>query len=179
MYNFSKKDVSIRTAPLFVILFFCFCKIGLSQTTTPENSKAISVSISAEVKNSMELVTIRNMIFKDVRPSQREVYISPVTDGNAGQMKATGAPNARVRVSFFPNSKIYHSTSNSSIDFNYLVAVNSENNQTTSELINSDSRIFEMNSEGELFLWVGGRVDLSTIQPGNYTGDFVLEVEYL
>ncbi|MBN2732061.1 MAG: hypothetical protein JXR26_06510, partial [Balneolaceae bacterium] len=74
---------------------------------------------------------------------------------------------------------IYHSASNSSIDFNYLVAVNSENNQATSELISSDSRIFEMNSEGELFLWVGGRADISTIQPGNYTGDFVLEVEYL
>ena len=68
---------------------------------------------------------------------------------------------------------------NDSLLIEYQVFGYSGNNQQASEAIDAVDRILRFNSEGIFYLLIGGRIDISNASPGNYEGEFTLEIEYL
>jgi hypothetical protein len=146
-----------------------------------QNNDGISaqVNVSAEVIQSIELITVNSMRFANAQPGQREIYINPVNSLNAGFMIAVGTPSAEFRLFYLPERELTQIDGDASLTFTYEISGSSEDNQSTSELLELDNRNIRFNSEGRYYLWVGGRVNLENAAPGNYEGDFTIEIDYI
>jgi len=144
-----------------------------------QRTNSMSVNVTATVMNDIELTTIRNMQFGAVQPGQRNLSIDPVLDPEAGKMIATGIPNSMVRVSFIREWELTNDQNNQTLTFSYQVAGNSEDNQNTAELLRTDNRGLTFNEDGEYYFWIGGSVTVTNAVPGNYEGEFTIEIEYM
>lgn len=160
------------------ILFAAITFIG-TPIYTHAQSRSVSIDVSARVVDTIELTTIRNMSFEDIQPSQSELSISPVQDANAGKMVASGIPNARMRVQFLREWQLTNSRGGPPLTFFYQLAGNSVDEQSTAELLQTDNRNLEFNSDGEYYFWIGGTVNISEAEPGSYEGEFTIEIEYI
>lgn len=166
-----------RLSGIFILVIFGIQNVCAQ--SSGNSTDIISVRVSAEVTSAVEVITIQNIRFDETRPSQKYAEISPVLDSNAGYMKARGKPNAQVRISYIQENTVYKTNGVGTLTFNYSIAVNDNSDQATGELLLNDGNNFTLNSNGELFIWVGGRVDLSNAAPGTYVGNFMLEIEYI
>ncbi len=147
-----------------------------------DNRTSISISASAIVVGSdIELVTISDMGILDASRLQEgmEVYINPVFDAEAGIMRASGAANAEIRVSYLAEMEVTRREGPGSLFFVYEVSGYPGQNQRESELLTETERELRFNEDGVFYFWIGGRVDLSNAQPGNYDGEFTIEIEYI
>lgn len=143
------------------------------------NSSSVSISVNARVIDSINLTTIRNMQFDKVQPGQKELNISPIKDPNAGKMVANGIPNARIRVSFLREWQLTNDRGGTPLYFSYRVAGNEVDDQPTAELLEPENRDLSFNSEGKFYFWIGGHVNISNASPGNYQGEFTIQIEYI
>jgi len=143
---------------------------------------SISISASATVVGGdIELITISDMGVLDASRLQEgmEVYINPIFDAEAGIMRASGTPNAELRVSYLADMEVTRREGPGSLFFTYEVSGSPGDNQRESELLTETERELRFNNEGVFYFWIGGRVDLSNAQPGNYDGEFTIEIEYM
>jgi hypothetical protein len=143
------------------------------------NEASITVSVGAEIVSSIEMVTIRNIRFGKVQPSQQLLRIHPITNNKTGKMKIIGQPNSTIRINYQQNQTLQQLEGNYAVDFDYRLAGNSTDNQQTADIIDFNNFEAQLNQDGEYFIWVGGNVRLAELQPGNYQGDFTVEVEHL
>lgn len=143
------------------------------------NSHSVNIEVNARVIESINMTTIRDMRFGNVQPGQKEVTISPVNDPTAGKMVASGIPEAQIRVSFLREWELTNDRGGESLTFFYTVAGNTTDDQSTAELLQTDNRDLYFNSDGEFYFWIGGHVDISNASPGNYEGEFTIEIEYI
>ena len=162
----------------------CFALISLHFLPQPgyaqqSGSDQIQISVRATVVKTMEMITVRDMQFGQVQPGQQEIYIDPLSDSETGKMIATGNPDAQIRVSYVPQRQLSRANGSGALTFFYEVAGNDEDDQGSAELLQPDNRNLTMNAEGRYYLWIGGRVDVSNALPGNYNGEFTIEVEYI
>lgn len=137
------------------------------------------INVSAEVIQSIELITVSTMQFGDMQPGQKEIYVNPVNDLNAGHMIAIGTPEAEFRLNYLPERILTQTNGSSSLAFEYEISGSTEDDQASSELLELDNRNIRFNSEGRYYIWVGGRVNLENAAPGNYEGDFTIEIDYI
>ncbi len=137
------------------------------------------INVSAEVIQSIELITVNTMQFGNLQPGQKEIYVNPVNNLNAGFMIAIGTPEAEFRLNYLPERILSQIDGNASLTFEYEISGNTEDDQATSELLELDNRNIRFNSEGRFYIWVGGRVNLENAAPGNYEGDFTIEIDYI
>lgn len=161
----------------FAIAFLLANSLFAVGQTTGEISA--EVRVNAEVIQSIELITVNSMQFGEVQPGQRELIISPINDTEAGFMIAQGTPEAEFRLNYLPAREIAQISGNNYLTFNYEISGSTENEQTTSELIEIDSRNLQFNSEGRYYIWIGGHIILENAAPGNYEGDFTIEIDYI
>jgi hypothetical protein len=138
-----------------------------------------NINVSAQVIQSIELITVNTMQFGNAQPGQREIYVNPVNSLNAGYMIAVGTPDAEFRLNYLPNLELTQIEGQGSLNFKYEISGNSEENQPTSELLELDNRNIRFNSEGRYYIWVGGKVNIANAPPGNYEGDFTIEIDYI
>lgn len=166
----------MRYSLLAIILIFVS-----SPFLSAQDNDGISaqVNVSAEVIQSIELITVNSMRFGNTQPGQREIYVNPINSLNAGFMIAVGTPDAEFRLNYLPERELSQIDGNASLTFTYEISGNSEENQSTSELLELDNRNIRFNSEGRYYIWVGGRVNLENAAPGNYEGDFTIEIDYI
>jgi len=143
----------------------------------PAGAQDINVAVNARVLNSIELITIQPIQLAREEAVNDVIRINPITSVNAGKMIAVGSPNTDIRISFLNRRELTNAQNSDRISFNYVVAGNDEDDQASAELINQESREFSFNEEGRFYLWIGGNVDISTAEPGNYQGEFTLEIE--
>lgn len=162
---------------LFLLLIFCFQ--NLHAQNGEDQSISARVNVSAEVIQSIELITINTMQFGNAQPGQQEIYVNPVTSLNAGYMIAVGTPNAEFRLNYVPERELTQIDGDGTLTFTYEISGNSIEDQSTSELLELDNRNIRFNEEGQFFIWVGGRVNLQNAAPGNYEGDFTIEIDYI
>ncbi|HEX6983638.1 MAG TPA: DUF4402 domain-containing protein [Balneolaceae bacterium] len=139
----------------------------------------VSISVSAKVVSSVELLTIQSLKLSQAEVQNGQIRIDPLNSANAAKMIAIGNPNSDIRISFIKARELTHRESPETLLFHYRVAGNSVNDQTTAELLNQDNRDFEFNSNGKFFIWIGGSVDISNAAPGNYQGEFTIEIVYI
>lgn len=164
---------------ILAALSLLFSVSSLYAQDNPLNSAAMSISANATVVTDIELTTMRNINFGKVQPGQQAVDISPTRDARAGKMVATGIPNSQIRVSYISEWQLTNSRTNHTLTFNYRVAASETDNQDTAELLQTQNRDLSFNQEGRYYFWIGGSADISNIQPGNYEGEFTIEIEYI
>ncbi|MCP9290086.1 MULTISPECIES: DUF4402 domain-containing protein [Gracilimonas] len=164
---------------LAIILILYTSQPLQAQDRRGEPIVSASINVSASVIPSIELITVNSMTFPNLQPGQREIYVNPVNSLNAGFMIAVGMPNTEFRLNYLPERELTQVDGNSTLTFTYELSGNSEENQSTSELLELDNRNIEFNEEGRYYIWVGGRVNIENAAPGNYEGDFTIEIDYI
>lgn len=164
---------------LLLILFGSFSALPLYAQGNGNAKESVSISASATVQGNIEMTTLRNMDFEDIQPSQNEITIEPVQDPQAGKMVASGVANERIRVQFIREWELTSNEGGQPITFTYNIAGNSTDDQSTAEILDTDNRDLEFNSEGEYYFWIGGNANIGEAEPGNYEGEFTIEIEYI
>ena len=115
----------------------------------------------------------------NMQPGQLEIYVNPVNSLNAGYMIAVGMPETEFRLNYLSERVLSQTNGNATLTFTYVLSGNSIENQSTSELLEGGNRNIRFNEEGRYYIWVGGRLNLENAQPGNYEGDFTIEIDYI
>ena len=161
-----------------ILLIFILAGPGVAQESNITRVSA-RINIETEVIQSIELITVNSMTFENTRPGQKEVYVNPVNDVNAGYMIAVGTPRAEFRLNYFQERRLSRIDGPGYLSFTYEISANEIEDQASSELLQNDNRNIKFNNEGRYYIWVGGRVDLANAPPGNYEGDFTIEIEYI
>lgn len=146
-----------------------------AQNTDPE----FSIDVSAEVISSIEMITIQSMQLEQAEAQNNRIQLDPQSSPNAGKMIAIGVPNTEIRLSFLERRELTRRNGSESLIFDYELAGNTQDDQSTAEILDSENRDLEFNSEGRFYIWIGGSVDISTATPGNYQGEFTLEIDYI
>lgn len=165
-----------------ISIIFLLLLSGLTvEKSTAQNNDSITaeINVSATVIQSIELITVNSMSFGDIQPGQEEIYINPINNLNAGFMIAVGTPGAQFRLTYLKDRQLINSNGKGNLIFSYELSGNSEEEQSTADLLGFDNRNLIFNTEGRYYIWVGGRVDLRNAQPGNYSGDFTIEIDYI
>lgn len=166
-----------RTIFAFIITFIF---VGAQQLFAQQSSSvSAQVNVSANVIQSIELITVNSMTFGNSQPGQVEINVNPVNDVNAGFMIALGTPDAEFRLDYFQERQLSQIEGNGFLTFEYILSGNDIEDQSSSELLQTDNRSIRFNSEGRYYIWVGGRVNLENANPGNYEGDFTIEIDYI
>lgn len=164
----------IQYSILTVLLFF----ISGLEISFSQSPQGISITVSATVPRTIELTTIQPIDFSD-QVELGNVVIDPIETPNAGRMIARGNPNAEIQINYIRTRELRNVETNNILIMNYNISGNSIDEQETSEYLGQDSRDLRFNENGEFYLWIGASVDLSTAEPGNYEGEFSIEVEYI
>lgn len=175
----SKKD---PMRPYISLLLFLAWGSLVSAQNNDGRKPSVSISASATVVGSdIQLETISEMGIIDASFLQDglEIYINPVFDPEAGIMRATGMPNAQIRVSYIAEEIVSRREGPGTLNFVYSVSGYPGDNQRESELLELIEHEMHFNERGEFYFWIGGRIDLSDAQPGNYDGEFTIEIEYM
>ena len=162
---------------LFSLLFNT--SILFAQDNDPRPSVTALVNISAEVVQSIQLITVNSMTFGNVQPGQLEIFVNPINDVNAGYMIAVGTPGAEFRLDFQQVRNLTNVEDEGFLTFQYILSGNDTEDQSSSELIENENRSIIFNTDGEYHIWVGGRVNIENATPGSYEGDFTIEIDYI
>ncbi len=172
--------MNLKATFIFLGLFGSFLiQESFAQATEENQSTNYTIGVSARVIETMEMVTIRDMQFGQVQPGQQEISIDPLADSESGKMIALGQSNAQIRVSFVRERTLTHVNGMSTLTFYYEIAGNDEDDQSSAELLQTENRNLNLNSKGEYYFWIGGNINIQNAQPGNYNGEFTIEVEYI
>lgn len=166
----------IRTFCLVIIISLALSGYTYSQD---DNGISANVNVSAEVIQSIELITVSSMQFGNTQPGQDEIYVNPINSVNAGFMIAVGTPEAEFRLYYLPERELTQIDGDGILTFEYEISGNDIEDQSSAELLDTDNRNLRFNNDGRFFIWVGGRVNLENAQPGNYEGDFTIEIDYI
>ncbi len=165
-----------------VLLMIILMHPALLVAQNQQGNPSVVIRASAEViGGDIDIETISDMGVIDAQRTQGgdELYINPVFDPEAGIMRASGTPGAQIRVSFLEEMQISRREGGGSIFFVYEISGYPGDNQRESELLTQIEHELRFNTEGEYYFYIGGRVDLSEALPGNYDGEFTLEIEYM
>lgn len=168
--NVMRKIVLFLFIGLFPLLLFAQ-QSGSNITT--------DIQVSATVIQSIELITVNAIRPGKLQPGQKEIDISPLYDASAGYMIALGTPGADFRLSFERERELYRTDGDGLIHFIYQVSGNDEENQAGSSLFLTENQNLKFNDDGRYYLWIGGNINLENAMPGNYHGDFTLEIDYI
>lgn len=147
-------------------------------TSAQSQEGAVGVSVNV-VPAAAETITLRDMDFSDLNQNSGTVEIHPVNSARAGKMLITGTPNAPFRLSYLPVRLLQNQLGNGFLSFEYLLAGNHIDDQTTAEIFREESRELQFNENGEFYIWIGGSVSFENASPGSYTGNFTLEIDYI
>lgn len=164
-----------RLALLFTAIYF----LPAGVIAQNGNGESVSINVSATVNGSIELITIQTMDFQNVDREASIVQVDPIQSERAGKMVARGAPGSEFRLNYLTQRELVNTAGTGLLMFNYNVSGNDIDEQETSELLDQEVRELQFNDDGEFYIWVGGRVDLSDAEPGNYEGEFTIEIEYI
>lgn len=169
------KKVNLQFTSLIVLLFLC---LGV-EISVAQDDRQVSIIVSANVPNTIELLTIQSIDFSGDDIDLGNVVLDPIEAPTAGRMIARGNPNSQIQISYVRSRELRNSRTNNILILEYLVSGNAIDEQETSEYIDQDDRDLRFNENGEFYLWIGASVDLSTAEPGNYEGEFSIEIEYI
>ena len=170
---------------LAVVLLFFIITLPVIGQNSENNGNGTSVSLSMAVAvniistTTVDLVTLREMNLGNLQPSRGMIEINPIEDFDAGLLRADGSPSTDVRISFLRERELVRVGGSETLMFYYLISTNQLEDQQSSEVLEPDNRDFVFNEDGELFFWIGGYVDITGAIPGQYEGEFTIEVEYL
>jgi len=160
---------------LFAIVLLIVATTGLYG----QNGNVVTISVNATINSTLETITIQAIDFDEVEIDNSVINIDPVMSPRAGKIVIRGSANAEFRLDYLRERDLSNTDGPGTIAFNYIIAGNRIDDQDTAELLDQDVRDLLFNEVGEFFIWVGGSVNLSEVEPGSYEGEFTVEVEYI
>lgn len=176
-YRISDITVSLRTCLVLMFLpLVLLTGSGYSQDGSSVSIKAMATVIDHA---AIEMVTLSDLVIDEAEAVDGVVYISARSNPQAGNMLVKGRPDAQVRVSYMSEVLLKNLSGAGSLKMQYEVFGFPADNQQASERIDNAERPMRFNGQGQFYLWLGGRVDMNQAQPGQYTGEFTIEFEYI
>jgi len=165
-----------RIRALFFIL-----TVYATMILSAQNKTSVSIKAQATVidLSGIELITVKNMDVDLSMARNGKIYVSALHDAQAAVMMVKGRADARFRIKFAPEVEITNSTGSGTLFLKYEMYGYPSDNQGAGEPIDAAERILQMSSESKYYFWVGGRIDISNARPGNYDGEFTIEIEYI
>lgn len=163
-------------------LLFLFLLLSTTSNLSAQDGKqniSTQINIAATVEQSIKLITVQNIRLSGIEPVNNQYTISPTISNNAGYMIAKGNPNAEIRITFQANQILNQINGDGIIRVNYQLSGNDIEEQLTSQILEVQNRSFTFNADGEFFIWIGGRIFIDQAKPGNYEGDFTIEIDYI
>jgi hypothetical protein len=160
---------------LFILITMCLVSTGLYAQVNNQ----FNISVRASINSTLETITIQTIDFQDVERDNSIINIDPVLSPRAGKIIIRGSANSEFRLDYIRERDLSNIDGTGTISFIYFIAGNRIDEQDTAELLDQDVRDLTFNEDGEFYIWVGGNVDLSNVEPGSYEGDFTVEVEYI
>jgi len=142
-----------------------------------ESSK-LSLSVQATVVPLIEIITLADIDVGIIAPGDGILKVDPRFDQGAGIMKVEGNENSIVHVSYSPLIEMVNAQSNTTLVVRYALSGGGENNQSASDLFVTNPANVMLSNSGEYYIWIGCEFSLFSLVPGQYDGDFVLEVDY-
>ncbi len=160
----------------FILLIFISPAFSYAQESIELKAE---VNINAQIIRSIDLITINTMTFGNAQPGQERLYVNPINDVNSGFMVALGTPGAAFRLDYLNERRLTQIDGPGFLIFRYELSGNSVEEQSSSELLEVVNRNLQFNGEGRYYFWVGGEVNIENALPGNYEGDFTIEIDYI
>jgi hypothetical protein len=142
-------------------------------------STVVSISATATILESIELDVISNINLGQIRAGMEMLNINPQSDDRAGKLTIRGRPNATIQVLYPPRLDLIRVGGIETIMFDYMLSVNTEDNQFNSTPLNEALSNVNLGPDGVVFIWIGGEAELSNIVFGQYEGEISFEIEYI
>jgi hypothetical protein len=162
---------------IFITLLFLVTGVAYAQS--PDSRVSAQINIATEAVQSIELITVNTMTIGNTQPGEEIITVNPITDLNAGFMIARGTPLAEFRLDYFTERRLTQIGGPGFLIFRYFLAGSVLEEQSTAELLDSENRTLRFNEDGTYYIWVGGEVNLQNALPGDYEGDFTIEIDYI
>lgn len=149
------------------------------------DSNVASIQVRGSVINPIvleELTSelIQNPIFIPDSPEQQIIVVDPVTGGgSAGFMVVRGTPGSTFTFQVPNAMRLINSSDGSSFDIEISLSYNDLQDQSSSQLLREQMAEFSLNESGEMYFWIGGTMDVSSLTSGEYSGELIFELEYL
>ncbi len=158
----------------FISVFIGLLTLGMAQGDNP----SVEMHITATVVDQIEVITIADIDAGTILAGEEEKEINPILDAGAGILRLEGQRNSSVQISYSKQITMTNLLTNEPLLMNYILSGGVEDNQSVSELFITNPVSVTLNSEGVYFVWVGCRFSLLGLVPGQYDGDFLIEVDY-
>jgi len=143
-----------------------------------DGSAKVRMSATANVKEFIEIITLADINVGTVIPTNEIMRLDPRTAQGAGILLIQGRAWSQAQVTFSNQVEMTNVTSNAPLLVEYFVSGNQENQQSGSLMFISNPQSVTLNGDGEYYLYIGCSFSLAEVQPGQYDGDFVIEVDY-
>jgi len=137
-----------------------------------------TTAVTAEVIDFIDVVTLADIQVGQVQPSQEMVVLDPRQDAGAGLLMLRGRAGGSVRIAYTQQVQMRNLETNSILTVDYAISGNMLNDQAASKLLTTNPELIVLSDDGEYYVWIGCSFSLNDVQPGQYDGDFVVEVEY-
>jgi len=144
-----------------------------------QSSVNIRASATVVEETGIQLISINDMIIDETAAHNEIIDISPITDASAGKIQIMGKINAMIRLSYLHQQVVVNTSGDGTLLFDYVVSGFPSDNQKASRFLDALENAPQFNEKGEYYLWIGGRIDINNGRPGNYEGEFILEIEYI
>ena len=158
---------------------------SMSIVAQETESNVASIQVRGSVVNPIvleELTSelIQNPIFIPDSPEQQIIVVDPVTGGgSAGFMVVRGTPGSTFTFQLPNAMRLINSSDGSSFDIEISLSYNDLQDQSSSQLLREQMAEFSLNESGEMYFWIGGTMDVSSLTSGEYSGELIFELEYL
>jgi len=149
------------------------------------DSNVASIQVRGSVINPIvleELTSelIQNPIFIPDSPEQQIIVVDPVTGGgSAGFMVVRGTPGSTFTFQVPNAMRLINSSDGNSFEIEISLSYNDLQDQSSSQLLREQMAEFSLNESGEMYFWIGGTMDVSSLTSGEYSGELIFELEYL
>lgn len=171
---------------LLFTLFLLTIPIGLI-AQKPESSVVVDVtafvlpSASTKIPSMQTIYDVEFVLYDE---EQTEIVVDPIrntagSEGGAGMILILGTPDTEFTLQYsrFVEMKNEEDPTNF-ITMEYILSHSPTSNQSASVPISQLDTRFKLNSVGEYYIWVGGRVSIANIKDGQYVGGLEVEVTY-
>jgi len=168
---------------LVIVLFSLGITAQIYAQVSQSNVSSIQVRgsvINPIVLEELTSELIQNPIFIPDSPEQQIIVVDPVTGGrSAGFMVVRGTPGSTFTFQVPNSMRLINSSDGSSYEIEISLSHNDLQDQSSSELLREQMAEFSLNESGELYFWIGGIMDVSSLTSGEYSGELIFELEYL
>lgn len=170
-----------QAVPLLYVMVLFILISGFASFEGNAQSTTISINATATVidQKEIELITLNHLTIDETMADNGIIFVSSKDNPSAGKLMVKGMAGDEVRISFQRELVLTNSEGTGTLIFSYNISGFGSDNQRAAELYTTGEQKITLNEQGVFYLWVGGRIDISTAAPGQYDGEFTIEIEYV